>query len=942
MFSLRYRRAASKSDKNHNDHNSPIPLYQYGHEDMQDDYDSKLKKQHANMDNQTGFTVQDYIQLVMVTILAASVRVWTLNPTQPISLSELEIVNQIDWYIQSKFFIGTSPPLAGLLYTKLAQLAGYTGNANLLFDGQSFGDFPAQPLRTFASILGVMMIPMGYTTIRLLGHSQLAAILVAGLLAIENGMVTQSQFFSSEGLVYALTAASMLSWAYVYKIQQRDSTKTSWTWQSLTGLLIGCAMSTKWQGICGFVIIWAATVRDTWKMLSEKNKAMSQILRHLSSRVVSIGALPVAVYLGVFYIHFQLVPNAGDHDLLISSKLKYSLEGNHFKGTYQEIPYGSRVVLKHVGTAGGYLNSHNARYATGSTQQIVSLYPFTDINNIWIIQKGTELWNSSQPFETVKTNDHIRLEHFVSKRKLHSHNHRPPMSSKKEHHEVTAYGDRHLRDNNDSWWARVLNKDDKIDPSDKTPIKALSSRLRLLHSRGCYLMSHNIALPAPALNQQEVSCMSSASKALSTFVIEAVYHEGLEGKPKISYSVPSFFEKLNEVHDIMANFPNVMHDRLATVPLAEAAKSKNGGSQRSTPLGYLLRARNTLIWDELSGRSVYMIFNLVIQRLVLFNFVAYGILLGFKCFAQKRQIQWSASNWSSNEGTMWSVHESNDHRDVVHGNSLEYFLAGSILYTIGLSLLPSHTQNMADLLPCIYLCIGATVLNIESLTNRLGRARLLVFLAVFGLAAHSFLSLSPLAYGTTPWTQDDCRASGLKSLDCLRFPSMTQIGSEIDSDSTQKRVVLVDVPGQRYPFDYVLGEEFDADKSIHELRSQRYTQEAEQATGVQRYHRATQTVGYTQEQNDEWADKINKAGLARVEAEIKKQNEKKKVETEKAAKEALKAEAEKGTKNPAEDSGKASVAEVQAEAKAKAKAEATKESHAQEVKEQVQEVEIKN
>ncbi|KAI9020047.1 hypothetical protein CLU79DRAFT_888466 [Phycomyces nitens] len=920
MFSLRYRRAATKLNNN-----TPIPLYQYDQEDNHDNYDSKLKKTQANVDSRTRFNTQDYIQLIIVSALAAFVRVWTLRSTQPISLGELEIVKQIDWYLQGKFFIGTTPPLAGLLFTKIAQLAGYTGDSNLLFDGQSFGSFPAQELRTFSSILGVTMVPMGYATIRFLGHSKLAAALVAGLLAIENGMVTQSQFISSEGLASTLTIASIFSWSLLYRLQKRDTTKTSWTWQSLTGFFIGCAMSAKWQGVSAFIIIWAATARDTWKMLSDKSKNMSLIFHHLSSRLLSIGILPIAIYLAIFQIHFQAIPNAGDHDLLISSSLKYSLEGNEFKGTFEEIPYGSRVVLKHIGTPGGYLNSHNARYATGSTQQIVSLYPFTDANNIWTIQKGTEIWNSSQPLETVKTNDHIRLEHYISKRKLHSHNHRPPMSSKKEHHEVTAYGDRHLRDNNDSWWARVLNKDNKIDPTDKSPIKALSTRLRLLHSRGCYLMSHNIALPAPALNQQEVSCMSSASKALSTFIIEAVYHEALEDEPKIFYPIPNFFEKLKEVHAIMANYPNVMHDRLATVPFAEAAKTKNTAAHRSSPLGFLLRSRNTLIWDELSGRSVYLIFNLVIQRLALFNFVAYGILFAFKRFVQKRQIQWTA-NWSSNEGAMWSAQEAGDSRDL-HAESLEYFLAGSVLYTIVLSLLPAHTRHMSDLLPCIYLCIGATVLNIERLTSRLGRMRFLVFLVVFGLAANSFINLSPLAYGTTPWTQEECKASGFKSLDCSRFP-LQQIGSEIASE-TQKRVVLVDLPGKKHSFDYIVGEEFKADQLINELRTLKYTQLAEKATGVQRYHRAKQTVGYTQEQNEDWADKINKAGLARVEAERKKREEKKRAKA--AAKVAAKA-----AKKAASDAENTAAEALPQEANIPI------ESHAEEVKEQVHLVQINN
>lgn len=67
----------------------------------------------------------------------------------------------------------------------------------------------------------------------------------------------------------------------------------------------------------------------------------------------------------------------------------------------------------------------------------MTLYPYIDINNIWTVHKINKLWNSSDPIEFVKNKDQIRLEHFASTRKLHSHDHRPQMITKKEHNEVT-------------------------------------------------------------------------------------------------------------------------------------------------------------------------------------------------------------------------------------------------------------------------------------------------------------------------------------------------------------------------------------------------------------------------------------------------------------------------------------------------------------------------
>jgi dolichyl-phosphate-mannose--protein O-mannosyl transferase len=71
-------------------------------------------------------------------------------------------------------------------------------------------------------------------------------------------------------------------------------------------------------------------------------------------------------------------------------------------------------------------------------EQEVLLYPHIDLNNIWTIHKHGEIWNSSQPVEFVRNHDTVRLEHFASTRKLHSHDIPAPVSAqKKEHNEVS-------------------------------------------------------------------------------------------------------------------------------------------------------------------------------------------------------------------------------------------------------------------------------------------------------------------------------------------------------------------------------------------------------------------------------------------------------------------------------------------------------------------------
>lgn len=70
-------------------------------------------------------------------------------------------------------------------------------------------------------------------------------------------------------------------------------------------------------------------------------------------------------------------------------------------------------------------------------EQEVTMYPHFDLNNIWIIHRAGKRWNDTQPLEYVRNNDQVMLEHYATSRKLHSHDHRPPVTNKKEQSEVT-------------------------------------------------------------------------------------------------------------------------------------------------------------------------------------------------------------------------------------------------------------------------------------------------------------------------------------------------------------------------------------------------------------------------------------------------------------------------------------------------------------------------
>jgi dolichyl-phosphate-mannose-protein mannosyltransferase len=71
-------------------------------------------------------------------------------------------------------------------------------------------------------------------------------------------------------------------------------------------------------------------------------------------------------------------------------------------------------------------------------EQQVTLYPHRDENNWWTIYKvvnGTVVTDIAE-IEYVENHDEIVLIHNGTPKRLHSHDHRPPMTDLEYHHEV--------------------------------------------------------------------------------------------------------------------------------------------------------------------------------------------------------------------------------------------------------------------------------------------------------------------------------------------------------------------------------------------------------------------------------------------------------------------------------------------------------------------------
>lgn len=163
----------------------------------------------------------------------------------------------------------------------------------------------------------------------------------------------------------------------------------------------------------------------------------------------------------------------------MSPEFQTTLGGNKIADTFQDVAYFSEVYMRHEGTNGGYLHSHDTNYKTGSNQQQVTVYPFHDKNSLFIIQPRLDTIKVEESvvvdgnttikmvdkltvrkvegFQAIKDGSMVRLLHKVTNKYLHSHDKRAPVTDSEHHNEVSGYatGVYPGGDSNDHWIVEV-------------------------------------------------------------------------------------------------------------------------------------------------------------------------------------------------------------------------------------------------------------------------------------------------------------------------------------------------------------------------------------------------------------------------------------------------------------------------------------------------------
>lgn len=484
-----------------------------------------------------------------ILVVTFATRFYALEAPSHICWDETHFGKHANFYLKGEFFFDVHPPLAKMSIAFAGYLSGYNGSFPFDKPGDSYGENSYVGMRLFCATLGALCVPLAYLTVWELTKSTGASLLSTAFIVFDHGCITISQYILLDPV---LMFWIMLSTYCFTKFQNCKNVPYSvewWAWMAASGVSLSCAFSCKWVGL--FVILWAGitTVMNLWDLLGDLSLSLFEIGKHFLARVLCLIMIPIFVYLFWFAIHFKMLPNSGPGDGFFSSAFQSTLKGNSL---YQnvvpaDLAFGSIITLKNARAGGALLHSHTHLYPKEHPpeQQQVTCYSHKDDNNKWLVKKAYEDYNKEQPLEYLKNGDWIRLEHVATKRNLHSHAEKAPLTT--HHNQVAGYGDNGKGDANDFWRVEIVSGE-----GDDGRIKTVKTVFRLIHvNLGCALHGSTQVLPKWGWEQLEVTCNPITHHSHNLWNVEG--HEN-ERVPKAAsdFYRPSFLGSVYESHVVMA------------------------------------------------------------------------------------------------------------------------------------------------------------------------------------------------------------------------------------------------------------------------------------------------------------------------------------------------------------------------------------------------------
>jgi dolichyl-phosphate-mannose-protein mannosyltransferase len=248
-------------------------------------------------------------ELLLLTVLSAVSHFWRLFQPNAVVFDEVYFKEFAGHYLAHTFYVDVHPPLANLFYAAVARIAGVPA-ATLL------GDVPVTVLRVLPALCGTLIIPLGYILLRELGATRRVATLGGIALLCENALLVDTRLSLVEPLIMCAGLAALTA----YLGARATDGPRRWGLVAVAALFAGVGLSLKWTGASALGIILAVWALDTWRSRPPSAPAVGE--------AAVLVAIPIAVYVTTFAIHFALLTHTGVGQGAMSVKFHRTLIGD--------------------------------------------------------------------------------------------------------------------------------------------------------------------------------------------------------------------------------------------------------------------------------------------------------------------------------------------------------------------------------------------------------------------------------------------------------------------------------------------------------------------------------------------------------------------------------------------------------------------------------------
>lgn len=263
-----------------------------------------------------------YPELITLLVVGALMRFWALFSPSDTVFDEVYFKAFSESYLTGLYYFDIHPPLGKLLYAGFAALTGV--------DPMSMNDENGMVLRIVAALFGLALIPLVWLILRRLGVSRLFAFVGGAIVLLDNAILVQSRFVLLDSMLIFFILFSF----YAYLTARQKTLQTRQLWLALAAVSAGCAASVKWTGLSALLLLGIMWLFDNWKFI----KTPKIILRD----IIVLVTLPIIIYIGSFWLHFQFLPDSGEGDAFMSQQFQATLKGSDTYNSEAKMPFWNK------------------------------------------------------------------------------------------------------------------------------------------------------------------------------------------------------------------------------------------------------------------------------------------------------------------------------------------------------------------------------------------------------------------------------------------------------------------------------------------------------------------------------------------------------------------------------------------------------------------------